>query len=88
MMLIQSIKNNVYVLLNLKKIQRENKNRKGQCSKCGWICCQKGCPFLLENGCKIYNLRPLTCRLAPIKEDYDREKWGEKGCTYWWENKI
>ncbi|MFH1568910.1 MAG: YkgJ family cysteine cluster protein [Gemmatimonadota bacterium] len=28
--------------------------------------CPSGCPFMLGNGCEIYELRPSMCRLFPL----------------------
>ena len=51
-----------------------DKNRKGNCVRCG-ACCKlpNTCPFLTfdEHGlsvCKIYRLRPLNCRKYPRTE--------------------
>ena len=43
-----------------------DKNRKGNCINCG-ECCKlpNTCPFLKDNHCSIYSIRPLNCRKYP-----------------------
>jgi len=51
--ILKGFYNNINILLHWKQYKKELAERKGYCSKCWNICCNKDCPFLKDNRCII-----------------------------------
>ena len=68
---------------NSNYVARGIEKRRGECTSCG-ACCKVGrfpCIFLAGNNkCRIYNIRPLSCRVFPV-DKADLEKVNGE-CTY------
>jgi uncharacterized protein len=44
---------------------------------------ERACPFLLENGCSVYNDRPSSCRTYPLERAVDRDPGRNKADDFY-----
>jgi hypothetical protein len=64
-------------------LDKKLRKRKGFCNKCGDCC--KGCKYLKDKKCIVYNNRPWFCYKEFPLDRLDQKIWGVKNCSYWFE---
>ena len=66
-------------------VEEQAQKRKGECKRCGLCCCERMCPFVIENkgrwDCLLHPHKPLNCTIFPINQKDVRE-YGCRGFTF------
>lgn len=66
-------------------IKSQVQKRKGECKRCGLCCCERMCPFVIENkgkwDCLLHPHKPLNCTVYPINQK-DVKEYGCRGFTF------
>ena len=75
------LRRNIIKLIYPNYINKKILKRKGECRMCGDCC--KGCKYLKNNKCLVYEKRPGFCNKDFPIDNFDKKVFRVKNCGYW-----